>query len=348
MRAETDRMKKLFLTAAVALFFAFNAHALVVNGSSTVTVQGDNIKQADQNAKTGALINALYNYFSRQAEEQGGEVPEITSEYFKFIRSYKIVDRRYSHGTITYSVIADVDKLSLSDVNYMIKSRTDNAVYVIDSAHDTYETNSAIANALKKYSFSTKKQMEFLSSVADSAIPDLVYSAFQNSAAQYLFDIKAETSFSGGKCTATLNVRIAGKAKEYPSQKTSGEGTGQSQASCVATAIYNAMELALYSVREGAIPAPSLDRELTKITLTAANYANFATPKNLMETLKNKTFITSYSIKGFAEKSLDVEAEIYVSPDMLLKKLQGIEKNYGFKASKLEGGNILLDFTPQE
>jgi hypothetical protein len=340
---------KFFMTAAAVLLITLNSFAMVVNGSSTVTIQNDNIKQADSSAKNGALINALYNYFSRQQEDQpGSEMPEITAEYLKFIRSYKIVDRRYSQGTITYTVIADVDKLSLADVAYMIKSRTDNAVYVIDEAHDNYENNAAVANVLKKNSFSTKHQLEFISSVADSALPDLVYEAFQSSKAQYLFDIKAETSFNAGKCSATVNVRIAGKAKEFPAAKTTGEGTGQSAVSCVASAIYNAMDLALYSVREGAIPAPSLDRELTKITLTAANYANFATPKNLMEALKRKTFITTYSIKGFAEKSLDIEAEIFVSPDMLLKKLQGIEKEYGFTASKLEGGNILLDFTAQE
>jgi len=342
-------MNKVLMTAAAVLLFSINAFAMVVNGSSTVTVQGDNIKQADSSAKTGALLNALYNYFSRQQEDQpGSDMPEITAEYLKFIRSYKIVDRRYSHGTITYSVIADVDKLSLADVAYMIKSRTDNAVYVIDESHDNYENNAAITNALKKNAFSTKYQLDFLATVADSALPDLVYEAFQNSKAQYLFDIKADTAANGGKCTATVSIRVAGKAKEYNPVKVSGEGSGQSETSCVAAALYNAMDLALYSVREGAIPAPSLDRELTKITLTAANYANFATPKNLMETLKRKTFITNYSIKGFAEKSLDIEAEIYVSPDMLLKKLQGIQKQYGFTASKLEGGNILLDFTSQE
>ena len=342
-------MNKLLATGAVFLLLTINAYATVVNGSATVTVHNDNIKQADTSAKNSALLNALYNYFSRQQEDQpDSDMPEITSEYLKFIRSYKIVDRRYNHGTITYTVIADVDKLSLSDVAYMIKSRTDNAVYVIDELHDNYENNAAITNALKKNAFSTKYQMDFLSTVADSAMPDLVYEAFQNSKAQYLFDIKADTVAGDGKCSATVSIRVAGKAKEFPAVKTSGEGTGQSEVSCVASAIYSAMDLALYSVRAGAIPTPSLDRELTKITLTAANYANFATPKNLMEALKRKTFITNYSIKGFAEKSLDIEAEIYVSPDMLLKKLQGIQKEYGFTASKLEGGNILLDFTSQE
>ena len=56
-------MNKLILTAAAILLITLNSYALVVNGSSTVTVQGDNIKQADTSAKNGALLNALYNYF---------------------------------------------------------------------------------------------------------------------------------------------------------------------------------------------------------------------------------------------------------------------------------------------
>ncbi len=341
-------MKRLILLIIFILCAVISAHASVVSGSSTVTVQNDNMKQAEISARNGALINALYNYFARQQESQPDmEIPEITSEYFKFIKSYKITDRHYSHGTITYSIIADVDKVTLSDVNYMIKSVVSSAVFLVTGV-DNSEMDEKIAESMKRNQFSTRYQSDFRAAIGVSPSADEALQAFSSVNAQYFFNITAEPLYDQGKCTVALTAKIYGKAKDFGTLKTNGESSGDTDYDCAAEAAGQAMSKLLVYVRENFIPLPDQSKELNTITITASNYSNFAAPKNIMEDMKKRTFITSYNVKGFAGKTLEMDAQMYISPDMLLKKLKGFEKQYGFTASKADGNNIILDFTGQE
>ncbi len=67
--------------------------------------------------------------------------------------------------------------------------------------------------------------------------------------------------------------------------------------------------------------------------------------KKLMEELKTRSFIDSYKIKNFAGKTLIIEIQTYVDINVLIKKLQSIEPEYGFSTNKGDSDNILLDFT---
>lgn len=339
-------MNKIF-ALIIILAFALSANAAVVSGSATVRVHGDNVKQADISARNSALVSALYNYFSKQQESENAEIPEITSEYFKFIKSYKITERHYSKGTVTYSVIADIDKVSLGDVAYMIKNVTSTAVFVVRNT-DNSSVDDKIADALKKNQFSTRYQSDFRASVSVSPSQQELTDAFMNSRAQYLFDITADFVSSGNTCTAGLSARVISKEKEYSPIKINGESSSPSAGDCQAQAAGEAMTKLIAFVRENYIPLPDRIRELVKATVIASNYSNFAAPKNIMEDMRKRTFITGYAVKGFAEKSLEMEAEMYISADMLVKKLQMLEKQYGFKVSKNESGYIVLDFTSQE
>lgn len=340
-------MNKL-LIFIISLSFCFSANATVVSGSSTATVRGDNIKQADSSAKTGALINALYNYFSKQQEmTPDAEIPEITSEYFKFIKSYKIIERHYNKGAVHYSVIADIDKISLTDVSYMIKNVTSTAVFFVKNA-DNSVMDDKIAEALKKNQFSTKYQSDFRGAVSVNPTQQELTDAFTNSNAQYFFELTADYVSNGSSCTVGLNAKVYGKTKDYSPIKINGDSTSGNEVECQALAAGVAMTKLLVFVRENYIPLPEKTKELNKITIIASNYSNFAAPKNIMEDMKKRTFVTNYAVKGFAEKSLEMEAEMYISPDMLLKKLQMLEKQYGFTSSKNADGNIVLDFTSQE
>ena len=323
------------------------AHAIVVSGSATVTVQNDNVKQADLSAKRSALSNALYNYFARQQETQpDAEIPEITQEYFKFIKSYKIADRHYNHGTITYSVIADIDKVSLSDVAYMIKSVSSTAVFIVRGT-DSSQVDSAVSSSMQKNQFSARYQSDFRASMGVSPSSDEALEAFGNVNAQYFFDITLEPLNNGDNCTVALTAKIFGKSKDYGTLRTNGEQKGSGD-DCIAQATGQAMTKLLSYVRGNYIPLPDQSRELSTVTVTASNYSNFAAPKNIMEAMKKRTFITSYNVTGFAEKTLTMDVQTYISPDMLLGKLRGLEKQYGFSAGKDDSGNITLDFTEHE
>lgn len=334
----------IFLFMAASLF---SAEAVVMSGSATVRAYNDNMKAADSSARAGALMNALQNYFGSLQEDQPEQaMPQITPQYFKFIRSYRITDRHYEGGSVTYSVIADIDRVSLSDVAAMMKVSNSSAVFIVRGIPSNPDAESKINSALSSGGFSTGQQADFVSSLVGNDTASAT-DAFQNSSAQYLFDILIEPVSTGTKCSAGFTVKVYSKDKDFNPIKINGEGTGSDANNCLANAAAAAMPKIMGYIHSNYVPSAG-QKQLQKIEITAANYSNFAAPKNLMEELKKRTFITSYAVKGFAEKSLDMEAEAYISADMLLKKLQAIAKQYNFTVSKTDDGNILLDFSGAE
>lgn len=135
------------------------------------------------------------------------------------------------------------------------------------------------------------------------------------------------------------------KTKEFQTLKTKSTADGESDDSCIKSAITLSLLKTLGYVRQNFIPLPNAIKVLNTFTVTAENYDNFATPKKLMEELKTRSFIDSYKIKSFAGNKLVIEVDTYVNINILLKKLQSIEGEYGFTTGSGDGSNILLDFT---
>lgn len=342
-------MKRLTLSLILIIMAVslFSANAVVMSGSATQRVYNDNVKAADSAARAGALMNALQNYFGSIQEDQPEQaIPQITPQFFKFIKSYRIVDRHYQAGAITYSVMADISKVSLADVANMIKVSNSSAVFTIRGIGDNPDLDSKINSALSSGGFSTAPQSDFRNAVAigDAASPS---EAFQNSNAQYYFDILIEPVSTGTKCSAGFTVKVYGKDKDYNPIKVNGDGTGSDANNCIANAASAAMPKILSYIKSNYVPSATQNQQVA-INITASNYSNFAAPKNLMEDLKKRSYIASYSVQGFADKSLDMTAESYISEDMLIKKLQALAKQYNFTVVKTDEGDILLDFSGAE
>lgn len=341
------RMKIKLLITVTILIMAFTANAYVIQGSSTKPVMNGNIVVADSEAREQAILNALKNYFNKlKANQPDKEIPDVTIEFFKFIKSYKIAERAFTDDTVTYTILADVDDVALNDLMYFVDNVVNTAVYNIEGIGVETGLSNNISGAFKEYKFDTKHQSDYQANLKENSTPEERTEAFKNSDSQYFLEMSLIREPSAeGQCTIILTTKTYSKTKEFKTLKTRSSSEDIDDDQCVLSAFSLSFLKTLGFIRKNFIPLPSGEKVLSTYNLVAENYDNFATPKKIMEDLKKRAFIDSYKIKSFAGNKLDIEISAYLSSEILIKKLQSIEAEYGFSSRVDESNNILLDFT---
>jgi len=338
-------MKNILI--AIIVLISITANAYVIQGSSLKRVMNGNIVEADAEAREAALLNALHNYFNRLKENRPNkEIPDVTTEFFKFIKSYKIANREYIDNSVRYTILADVDDVALNDLMYFVTNVVNTAVYNITGLSRELETNDKIAASFADYKFDTKYQSDFQANLRENSTEKERRSTFRKSQPQYFMDMSVLREPSAeGSCTIILTTKTYSKTKEFQTLKTKSSSESDNEDECVMDALTLNLLKTLSYVRTNFIPLPSAEKIEKTFSITAENYGNFATPKKLMDELQTRSFINSYKIISFAGSKLSIEAQTYVDADVLIKKLQSIEAEYGFSAVKADSNNILLDFT---
>lgn len=337
---------KLTLILAV-LLFAGASYAYIIQGNASVPVLDGNIVNADTEARQQAMLSALKNYFSSLKQNQPDtEIPDVTPEFFKFIKSYKIADRSYKNDSVNYTILADVDDVALNDLRYFVHDVVNTAVYNLSGAGQDVDLDTRIADSFKEYKFDTKYQSDFQANLKDNSSEKEREDVFKNSPSQYFFEMSVTNEPAAeGECSVILTTRTFSKTKEFKTLKTSSTAKESDETECINTAVSLSFLKTMGYVRENFIPLPKSDKVLKSFNLTAENYGNFAVPKKLMEELMTRSFIDSYKIKSFAGNKLETEVKTYVDEELLLKKLQSIASDYGFTPKAVDDTNILLDFT---
>lgn len=340
-------MRSKVLIFIFALLISFSASAYVIQGTATVPVLDGNIAKADTDARQQAMLSALKNYFNiLKSSQPNTEIPDVTTEFFKFIKSYKIADREYNDDNVTYTILADVDDVALNDLMYFVKHIVNTIVYNITGADMDVDLDSRIASALKEYKFDTKYESDFQANLKDNSTPEERKAAFKAGQSQYFLDMSAlREPAPEGQCTIILTTKTFSKTKEFKILKTKSSSTANNESDCVKNAVALSLVKTLSYVRENFIPLPKTEKVMKTFSVTAENYRNFAVPKKLMDELKSRSFINSYKIISLAGNKLDMQIKTYVDLNILAKKLQSIENNYGFVINKAEDNKILLDFT---
>lgn len=162
-----------------------------------------------------ALLNALNNYFSRlKASRPNKEIPDVTIEFFKFIKSYKIAERDYKDDHVNYTVLADVDDVALNDLMYFVKNVVNTAIYNLDGIILDVEMEKKINSSFKEYKFDTKHQSEFQANLKDNSTAKEREAVFKANAAQYFMEMSAILeSAAEGSCTVVLTTRTFPRRK---------------------------------------------------------------------------------------------------------------------------------------
>lgn len=247
---------------------------------------------------------------------------------------------------MTYTILADVDDVALNDLTYFVRNAVNTVVYNITGIPQENTLEENFNSAYKEYKFDTKHQSEFQASLKENSTEDERIETFKNGQAQYYMEMSVEREPTAeNECSVILTTRTFSKTKEFKTLKTKSSSNGESDEECAESAVSLSLLKTLGYVRSNFIPLPSGEHKLKTFKVRAENYNNFATPKKIMEELKKRSFIDGYRIISFAGNKLDVEVDTYVDINVLVKKLQSIEQEYGFYTAAGEDENILLDFT---
>ncbi|PLX66130.1 MAG: hypothetical protein C0603_11995 [Denitrovibrio sp.] len=340
-------MKHKLISILIFILITTTSFAYVIQGTVTEPVIDGKIVDADSKAKEKALLKALQNYFGKlKASQPDKEIPDVTIEFFKFIKSYKIAERAYVNDNVTYTILADVDDVALNDLMYFVKNVVNTAVYNLSGVKQDLELDTEIIATLKEYKFDAKHQSEFQANLQDSSKESERVDAFRKSQSQYMLEMSAvREPAAEGECTVVLTTKTFSKTKEFQTLKTKSSEIAENEEECVSSALNMSLLKTLGYVRKNFIPLPANEKILKTFEIVAENYDNFATPKKIMEELKTRSFIDSYKIINFADKKLNIELQTFVDINVLIKKLQSIEADYGFSTSQSDTNNILLDFT---
>lgn len=347
MTRKIMKMKFKLLTALMIIMVTMSSYAYVIRGTATEPVMNGDIAKADEEARENSMLDALKNYFGRlKSIQPDKEIPDVTAEFFKFIRSYKIAERKYENDNVTYTILADVDDVALNDLTYFVRNAVNTIVYNIKGIPSDINISQQLDSAFAEYKFDTKYQSEYQASLRENSTESERFDTYLKGSSQYFMEMDVIREPTGeNQCTVILTTQTFSKTKEFQVLKTKSSAEHEDDDECIQSALTLSLVKTLGYVRSNFIPLPGGEHKITNITLTAENYDNFATPKKIVEELKKRSFIESYKILSFAGNKLEVEVSTYVDIDVLLKKLQSIELEYDFSASKQETNNILLDFS---
>ncbi len=336
------------LISAVLFSFTDKAHAVFAEGSGSSVIHEGNVKAAENSARENALKNAMRNFFS---SADNNSVPEITSEFLKFITRYKITSRYVKDNTVFYSVSADIDEIAMSNINYYIREATNSVVFDItgklkeDLRPSLLKTAS---EALQQHRFTAANNQDFLASMPDSPKAEDMITAFSTTPAQFLFifTLSTDTKPEGEifSCEAELYLKPYSRDKDYPAVKVTGKAVQETDDLCINEAFRTSVLTASDYIRTNMIPLPETVNTVTKYSVRAVSFSKFADVKEFMDFLKRREIFREYSIKTFSLEEAIFEADTVFSRDALLRNLNELKARYGYTA-RIEGDELLLDFS---
>lgn len=337
-------MKKIVIL--LIFTFAVNSFAITIDGIGKAVIVEKNLKKAEDTSLKYALIDAIYNYFKTYKKDQ--EIPDINEEFFKFIKSYKIVDRRVENYTVVYNIEADIDEFAIDDATYFLKKIVHSVVYSIEMDRTLFK-DSPLREALNKifssYNFSTRYQEDFeIETPEDLSLNDKLTN-FGNSRANYYFIFHTEPEFTNLEqktlCKLTLVTKIYTKKEALPTIKVTVSELADNETEALKGAFEKAGEKTIQYVRDNLIKIPDNKYEEKTFDIIFLNFNSFLKLNNLLTFLKEKGFIESFYMNFYSM----TEAKFEIVTKFTLERLSEKIKEYDSRLIiESENNELIITF----
>ncbi len=349
-------MKKIITTIVIlytAIFYAGESYAYNVVATGKATIKNLKLRDAYYNAMNNAKLASIRWYY----KENNISDMEVTEDFFKFIRSYSILEQKIEdNSTVAIKLKIDLDDTALKDARLLLNQYADSTVYLyrgIDEAIlPAKQMQNTITNTLAAQQFSLSDQALFLGKIEDINNEKLVTKAFNevNSASLIIFDFRIINSLEKFKdpnnmCEVETTVSILNKKND---NKTIQIVTGSDNANpikCYNNAVKQAASETVAYVRDNIIQLPETAAKLQKYDIHFINANNLVLTKNIIDTLSQRGLVKSYKTVSYSQKNVVFEVDTYFSIEELSKKIQ--ELNLQTQPSKIEftDKKLILDFS---
>ncbi len=337
------------------LFFSLlsiisNVECAEYNAMGSAVITHNDLRSADKRALENALINGIAKYFESTGSSEN--MPEITSEFIKFINSYKITERFINDYKVYYNVIVDIDQVSENDLGHFIEKITNSAVYFIKSNNpELLKINQNIFKDINKifneFSFSTTHEMEFYNNLSETPDIDELIGQFELSKATYLFyitiDISCSSVFEQSECKIKSNTQIYSKNERFPTIQAPLTKEKNEREDFFKDLFLNNLKNTLGYVRVNLIKLPENIIVDKTYEIKVKNYKKFATVQKIFNYLKGKEIISSFKPKTFTQKLITFKIVSTFDLVNIQNKLSPLTSKYNF-STRVDNESLIIDF----
>lgn len=335
----------------IIFFLTGGLQAVTVSGSGSSVIINNNLKKAEESAKTSALTNSITNYFLKFKADQNS--PEVTEEFIKFIKSYRITKREVSQFVITYEVESEVDDIALNDLKYYVNKIVHSVVFsvvrdnVTDENMYTEFKNLLIAE-LQQYDFDTKYQSEYDIKFPEDIDISEKLTVFANSNAKYFFQFVPENVCSyfdsNYFCKLSLETKVYSKSEEFPSVKAIASGVSKNKEEAVFESFKKAVKNTMIYIKENQLKIAKDSIEERTLTLSVLNFGKFSDVYDFLNTLKKRAVLTNYKLKNYSQVEASFEVTTKFDTEDFIKKIEKIKINGNELVVEKDGDNLIVTF----
>jgi len=338
---------KIFFLIAFIIFYSTTIFAYDMKGVGRAVIVNDDLKTAEISAKNSALIDALYNYFVLNHSEE--DIPDINEEFFKFIKKYTVLSRKVDNFTVYYEINATIDEVAITDANYLINNITHSVIYIfenedLDSNLKT-KIKEQINQILPQYNFSIKYQEDFEILTPDNSNFEDKLSNFGNSKAKYffIFNVSPECSPIDKDyfCRLTTTVKIYTKKETLPTIKTVTSSLGKTELDAALDAFKKASENILKYITANIIKSEANKATEKSYNATFINFKTISNLNKLLNFLKEKGFISNYTLKSYSMSQATFEVTTKFSQEKLSEKIVTYDNKISIET---ENDEIIITF----
>lgn len=341
----------ILLIAAVSYTSECYAYNVVATGKATI--KNLRLRDAYYSALNNAKLAAIRWYY----KENKITDMEVNEDYFKFIRSYSILDQSIEDNkTVAVKLKIDLDDAALKDARLLLNQYADSTVYLYRGIDDAVlpakQVQSTITNTLAAQQFSLADQALFLGKIDDIYDEKKINKAFNevNSASLIIFDFRVITSLEEFKdpnnmCEVETTVTIANKKNDSKTIQIVTGNDNNNIIKCYNNAVKQAASDTVAYVRDNIIQLPETAAKLQKYNINFINANNLVLTKNIIDTLSQRRLIKSYKTVSYSQKNVVFEVNTYFSSEELSRKIQ--ELKFLKQPTKIEFNDkkLILDFS---
>ncbi len=336
---------------SLCLLFATNAMAYDIQGTGDAVVVKGNYIAAIQNSLDNALLSSIRDYYRTFMPNN---TPDITTEYLKFVQSYKLISRFPVGAKIRTRVLATLDTNALQDATLLITDPKDTAVFthkgLTEDNISLDRLESIIASILIKNDFTLQHQDNFLYNINDSSSNAQVSAAFRNvdskNMFRYTFKINhdAETfDNESHRCELQTTISVFNKGQRTQTIQLKTGSNKYNKNTCLRDSITEAVNKSTEYIRENLVARVEVEKTVHTYKLKAINFNNMIITNQLLSNLKERGFISNFKTSSFATNEVIFEVQTYFVEDTLVERLSNLSLDIGFMAEKYADG-IILDF----
>lgn len=321
-------------------------------GKGEAIIEKGNMREAYKVATESALLDAVREYLWNSEEIE--DIPDITPEFIKFIKSYKVTARSVDGYKVNIGVEASLDAVTLKDANQFLNKKLDTAVFVFSplasgSPVTNNDVSRTITQILQNKNFSIMEQNKFLYNITNQSDNTQIVNAFGSVNAKYLFKINLDVTYpdielSENTCEVAMVTDIKMKNGDEKVLKVSIGLPETDKKQCVIDSINQGLASTIDYIRDNIIQEQSENAKVYYYEIKAINFTNMIATNKFFGSLKQKRFVNSYKAASFASKEIIFNIESLFDKDKLKEKISEAKLDKDIKIETNPKG-LVLDFT---